>query len=115
MEHSTWGGHEQRSQPRISLELPATITVGSQITIKGQIKDLSMNSAFIRLKNVIYLRVNDEIGISIQCSIDDTEVLIEGSACVSRIVPGEGFAVYFTQLNEDSLRYIKKILQKPPV
>ncbi len=106
------GSNDQRGQPRVSLELPATITVGSQVTVKGQLKDLSLNSAFIRIKHIIYLNVNDEIGINIQCSSNDASVNIQGTACISRIVPGEGFAVYFTKIDDESLKCIKKILQK---
>ena len=108
------GSNDQRSQPRLSLDLPATISIGSRLSIKGQLKDLSMNSAFIRIKNSIYLNVNDEIGISIQCSTDEAGVQIEGLARISRIVPGEGLAVYFTQLDGESLECIKKLFQKPP-
>ena len=107
------GMNDQRSQPRVSVELPATITVGSQITVKGQLKDLSLNSAFIRIKNSLYLNINDEIGISIQSSPEDERVVIQGTARISRMVPGEGFAVYFTKIDEDSIKYIKKLLQKP--
>ena len=104
------GANEQRSQPRVSVEFPVTISVGSQLTVKGLLKDLSLSSAFIRIKNNIYLNINDEIGISIQCSPTDTEVMIQGMARISRIVPGEGFAVYFTKVEDDSLKQIKKLL-----
>jgi len=106
------GIQDKRGQQRVELEIPVAISVGSQITIKGQLKDLSVNSAFITIKNNIYLNVNDEIGIAIQSSPDDASVLIQGSARISRIVPGEGFAVYFTKLDDDSLKCIKKLLLK---
>jgi hypothetical protein len=106
------GSFDQRGQPRASVELPATITVGSQISIKGQLKDLSLSSAFIRIKSSVYLNVNDEIGIAIECSTNDTSVLIQGTARISRMVPGEGFAIYFTKVDEASSKCIKKILQK---
>ena len=108
------GSNDQRGQPRVMLDLPATISVGSQLSVKGQLKDLSLNSAFIKIKNSIYLNVNDEIGISIQCSADDAGVQIQGMARISRIVPGEGFAVYFTQLDDESMNCIKKLFQKTP-
>jgi len=102
--------NDQRGQPRVNVELPATISVGSQLTVKGQIKDLSLNSAFITIKQNIYLDINDEIGIAIQCSPDDDTQVIQGLARISRMVPGEGFAVYFTKIDEDSIKHIKKIL-----
>ena len=105
--------NDQRSQQRISVEFPATISVGTQLTVKGQLKDLSLNSAFIKIKNNIYLKINDEIGFTIQCPTNDETVeMIQGTARISRMVPGEGFAVYFTKIDDDSLKYIKKHLQK---
>jgi len=106
------GNNDQRGQPRVSAEFPTTVSVGTQLTVKGQLKDLSLNSAFIRIKNNIYLNINDEVGIAIQCSQDDPGILIQGLARISRIVPGEGFVVYFTKIDDDSLKQIKKILQK---
>ncbi len=104
------GGYEQRGLPRVNLELPAAISVGSQLTVNGHLKDLSLNSAFITIKNNIYLEVNDEIGIAIQSSTKDANVQIQGTARISRIVPGEGFAVYFTKIDEESLKCIKKLI-----
>ena len=106
------GSNDQRGQPRVNVEFPATISVGSQLTVKGLLKDLSLSSAFVRIKNNIYLNVNDEVGVTIQCSSNDVAVQIQGTARISRIVPGEGFAVYFTKIDDDSLKYIKKILLK---
>jgi hypothetical protein len=106
------GSNDQRGQPRINVELSATISVGSQLTVKGQLKDISLSSAFIKIKNNIYLNINDEIGIAIQCSSNDASVMIQGQARISRIVPGEGFAVYFTKIDENSLKCIKNLLLK---
>jgi hypothetical protein len=104
--------HEQRSQPRVTVEFPVTVSVGSQITVKGMLKDLSLSSAFIRIKNNIYVSINDEIGIVIQLTSSEETDLIQGTARISRMVPGEGFAVYFTKIDDDSMKNIKKILQK---
>jgi hypothetical protein len=106
------GSNDQRGQPRVSVEFPATISVGSQLTVKGHLKDLSLSSAFVRIKNSIFLNINDEVGITIQCSSNDASVQIQGMARISRMVPGEGFVVYFTKIDEDSLKHIKKLLQK---
>ena len=109
------GNNDLRGQPRVNVEFPATISVGSQLTVKGFLKDLSLSSAFIRIKNNIYLNINDEVGVSIQCSSNDPNVLIQGLARISRIVPSEGFVVYFTKIDEVSLKQIKKFLQKPEI
>jgi hypothetical protein len=106
------GDNDQRSQPRVSVEFPATVSVGSQLTVKGQLKDLSLASAFIRIKNNIYLNINDEVGITIQSAADEEGTQIQAMARISRMVPGEGFVVYFTQIDENSIKQIKKIMQK---
>ena len=109
------GSNELRGQPRANVEFPATVSVGSQLSVKGHLKDLSLSSAFIRIKNNIYLNINDEVGVSIQCSSNDASVAIQGQARISRMVPGEGFAVYFTKIDEESLKLIKKLLQKTEI
>ena len=109
------GKNDQRGQPRVNVEFPATISVGSQLTVKGQLKDLSLNSAFIRIRNSLYLNINDEVGITIQCSPDGENEVIQGLARISRMVPGEGFVVYFTKIDEASLKHIKKFLQKAEI
>ena len=109
------GSSDQRGLPRVNVEFPATISVGSQLTVKGSLRDLSLSSAFIRIKNNIYLNINDEVGVSIQCSSNDASVAIQGQARISRMVPGEGFAVYFTKIDEESLKLIKKLLQKTEI
>ena len=106
------GNNDQRGQPRVIVEFPATISVGSQLTVKGKLKDLSLNSAFVTIKNNIYLSINDEVGIAIQCSTTDPSIQIEATARISRIVPGEGFAVYFTKMEDESLKQVKKLLPR---
>lgn len=103
---------EQRRDPRVISEFPVMISVGSQITVQGHLKDLSLNSAFIKIKNNIFLKSGDEVGFAIQSSPSDADALIEGLACISRIVPGEGFAIYFSKIDEASLKYLKKLLPK---
>jgi hypothetical protein len=109
---SNYNNYEQRSQPRFTVEFPVTITIGTQITVKGQIKDLSLGSAFIKIKNNIYLAMNDEIGIQIPLSSEDEANMIQGTARISRMVPGEGFAVYFTKIDDESTKCLKKVLLK---
>jgi hypothetical protein len=106
------GNNEQRRDPRVSLEFPVKISVGTQITVQGQLKDLSLNSAFIKIKNSIFLNSGDEVGFAIFSSPEDEEPIVEGTACISRFVPGEGFAIYFSKMNDDSLKNLKKLLPK---
>lgn len=103
---------EQRRDPRVISEFPVRISVGTQITVQGQLRDLSLNSAFIRIKNNIFLNTGDEVGFAIQSSPDDVDTLMQGVARISRIVPGEGFAIYFSKMDENSIKCLKKLLQK---
>ena len=98
--------------PRTSLEFPVRISVGSQITVQGQLKDLSLNSAFIKIKSTVFLKAGDEVGFAIQTSPDEEEASIQGLARISRFVPGEGFAIYFSKMDDDSLKCLKKFLPK---
>ena len=103
--------NEQRRDTRVSLEFPVKISVGSQITVQGHLKDLSLNSAFIRIKSSVFLKSGDEVGFAIQTSPDE-EPVIQGLARISRFVPGEGFAIYFSKMDDSSLKYLKKLLPK---
>lgn len=102
--------NNQRSDLRFSSELPVKISIGSQLTLNGQLKDLSMKSAFIRIKYSIYLQMNDEVGFAIQCSPKEEDV-ITGLARISRISAGEGFAIYFTKMEKPSVSKLKEFLK----
>ncbi len=102
--------HNQREDQRIACALPVQINIGTQISLQGQLKDLSLKSAFIRIKGSIYLQLNDKLDFVIQLSSTSEEERISGSARISRIEVGEGFAIYFTKMENDSVGRLKKIL-----
>jgi hypothetical protein len=110
MSYST-SSSEQRKEMRVGLELPALINIGSQISLQGKLKDLSFKSAFIVMQSNVYLKTNDEVGFVIQCSSSSETDLIQGMARVSRIAVGEGMAIYFTEMDEDSLARLKGLLK----
>ncbi|NLE65618.1 MAG: PilZ domain-containing protein [Elusimicrobia bacterium] len=108
----SYGGHEQRQDIRYNLELPAEVRIGTQFALKGTVKDLSMKSAFIRLRNSVYIQVNDEVGFSIFPSGDEEgKDVVAGQARVSRLVPGEGIAIYFTDIDGASGGHLKKLIK----
>ncbi len=100
----------QRKDARVSLELPVRISIGSQLTLQGLLKDLSLKSAFIRIKYSVYVQANDEVGFSISSAPEKADDHIYGKACISRIVPGEGFAIYFTHMEDTATKRLKKIM-----
>jgi len=54
--------HDRRREARFAFNLPARISVGSQLSLQGRLKDLSFKSAFIEMKNSVYLDRNDAPG-----------------------------------------------------
>src|SRR3989338_10799004 len=92
----------QRETQRASLSFPIQISLGTQITLRGELKDLSLKSAFVKIKTNIYLQQNDEISFAIQCAPANTDESVQGVARISRIAVGEGIAIYFTQMDPGS-------------
>ena len=102
--------NNQRKTQRVGLSLPIQISFGSQITMTGQLKDLSLKSAFVVIKSSIYMQLNDEINFAIQYPSDKPEEHVQGLARISRLAAGEGIAIYFTQLNEGSSDRLRKLV-----
>lgn len=102
--------HNQRRYQRFVNTLPVQISIGSQVTLNGQLKDLSLKSAFVIVKNSIYLETNDEIHFSIQSDPDDSSQWVDGTACISRIAKGEGFAIYFTEMDDAAMERLKSLV-----
>lgn len=103
--------NDQRQDQRVDLALPAQISIGSQLSLQGSLKDLSLKSAFISMKSRVYLQMNDEVGFSIQCTPGKEEDLIQGQARISRISVGEGLAIYFTKMDDSSADRLKALLK----
>ena len=103
----------QRQERRVVLTLPVEISIGSQLTLQGQLKDISSKSAFIKIKHSVYLQPNDEVGFAIHLSAEKAEESVRGVGRISRIVAGEGFAVYFTKIHPDSAEPLKTLLAQP--
>jgi len=102
---------EQRGARRVGLALPAQIRIGTQLSLQGKLKDLSFKSAFIEVKNSVYLQMNDEVGFAIQRSGRSPSEPIQGTARISRIAAGEGLAIYFTQMDPGSTNRLKELLK----
>ena len=99
-----------RRVPRTLSHLPIQLSFGSQIIVQGQLKDISLKSAFVCMKGNIYMQPHDEVSFAIQRSLDSAEALVEGWARISRIADGEGIAIYFTQMDNDSLSRLKELV-----
>ena len=103
--------NEQRQESRVGLEFPVQISVGSQFTLHGTLKDISPKSAFITMKSSVYLQNNDEVGFLIRLSPDSDTDTIEGMARISRIAVGEGMAIYFTKMDDGSTGRLRGLLR----
>ena len=95
--------NNQRQAPRIAVSLPIKLKFGTQITLQGQIKDLSSNSAFVNIRSsAIHMASNDELNFAIEPHAENPQGLIEGSARISRVNVGDGIAIYFTKMDDVS-------------
>ncbi len=101
---------DQRRDKRVEVKVPVQISVGAQFTLMGALKDLSFKSAFITIKASVYFQINDEVGFVIQGPSGKEDDVVKGLARISRIAPGEGFAIYFTRLDNGSEARLKKLI-----
>ena len=102
--------NNKRQTPRFAFNFPIQLSFGSQITLTGQLKDLSLKSAFVKIKSSIYMQPNDELSFTIQRSLNSVEEFIHGLARISRIAKGEGIAIYFTKMDDNSTTRLKELL-----
>ena len=100
----------QRQSPRLEKSFPVTLQFGIQIILQGVLKDISLKSAFVKIKESVYLEPNDELIFTIQPANGISEEVVQGSARISRIVKGEGIAIFFTRLDQVSLDRLKEWL-----
>jgi hypothetical protein len=103
--------NELRRDERFAFDLPAEIRIGTQLVLKGRLRDLSSKSAFIKIRESVYLKLNDELGFSIQCEPDNEKAVIEGVARISRIAD-DGLAIYFTRMEDPSVRRLRGIIKE---
>ena len=103
--------HNQRSNQRVPVNLTVKISFGSQVTVTGRIKDLSLKSAFIMIKGGVHMQLNDEITFTVESPEGSTLVGFSGTARISRVSAGEGIAVYFVKMEEESTEHLKKMVE----
>ena len=102
--------NNRRQDNRIAANLPVEICLGSQVTIHGQLQDISSKSAFIRMKSSAFMQMNDELNFLIRCSAGESQDAVVGVARISRIAVGEGIAIYFTQMDQTSSSRLKQLI-----
>lgn len=103
--------HNQRINQRVPVNLTVKISFGSQVTLTGRIKDLSLKSAFIMIKGGVHMQLNDEIAFTVESPEGSTLEGFSGMARISRVSAGEGIAVYFVNLDETSMGHLKKMVE----
>ncbi len=102
--------NNNRSAQRFPLVIPIDLIFGTQITLKGQVKDLSAKSLFVNVKSSISMAPHDELDFAIKNLPHDAAAVIEGSARISRVSPGEGIAIYFTKMDDASAAHLKQLV-----
>ena len=100
----------QRQNQRVVVSLSVKISFGSQVTLSGRIRDLSLKSAFIFVKGGVHMQLNDELAFVIENPDTSVQQNVQGSARISRVSAGEGIAIYFVKLDEASTNQLKKML-----
>lgn len=56
------------------------------------------------------MQLNDELTFVIESS-DASQPSVQGAARISRVSAGEGIAIYFVKMDEDSLNQLKKMVE----
>ena len=102
--------NNHRTTQRYNFSLPVNLSFGTQITLQGQIRNLSLKSAFINVKSSVHMALNDELTFHIGNSADNPEDHIQGSARISRLAVGEGIAIYFTAMDETSSSRLQELI-----
>lgn len=82
------------------------------MTILAHVRDISLKSVFVPMKNSFYIQKNAVIDFSIKEISQNEEDVIKGSGVISRIAENEGIAILFIQMKEDSLNHLKNLVEK---
>ena len=100
----------QREAQRVEVNIPIRLSFGTQIVLAGQLKDISLKSAFVKVKSSICMAPNDELNFAIECTTDNPDGRVRGSARISRVIPGEGIAIYFIKMDESSTNRLQQLI-----
>ena len=102
--------NNQRDTQRLSLSIPIDLIFGTQITLRGQIKDISLKGAFINIKGGVHMALHDKLEFIIKDIPGSADACIQGTARISRVTPGEGIAIYFTRMDETSTGHLQRLV-----
>jgi len=100
----------RRQERRVSANLAVELKVDSQVTVTGTLKDLSPRSAFVQMRESVYMRLHDELQFFIQRAGGDLTRGIRGRGRITRIAEGEGIAIHFTDLEKSSVAHLEQVL-----
>jgi hypothetical protein len=99
---------EKRKLSRVLFSTKAKIR-NSSYEYKGQVLDLSLNSAFIKTTSLKMLQEKDSIKVKLLMSGVSTNSYIEIEGEIQRL-DEEGIAVKFNSMDIDSFIYLKNIV-----
>ena len=100
----------QRESNRVAVNMPIQLSFGTQIILQGQLKDLSLKSAFVLVKSSICMSANDELNFALEISKEHPKGAVHGTAIISRVNVGEGIAIYFTKMDESSTARLQEMI-----
>src|SRR5262245_12415377 len=100
----------RRQEKRVASNLPIEIKLDEQVTVMGTLKDLSPRSSFVQMRESAFMKLHDELQFFIKRAGNDLSKGIAGRGRITRIAEGQGIAIYFTDLQKDSIAQLEQVL-----
>ena len=100
----------RRKERRVNSSLPVELKIDEQVTVTGMLKNISPRSAFVQLRESVYMQMHDELQFFIKRAGNDASRTIRGRGRVTRIAAGEGIGIYFLDLEKSSVPQLEEIL-----
>ena len=101
----------QRQVQRVNVNLPIQLNFGTQISLMGSLRDITLKSAFVNIRSsAIHMTTHDELTFTIEQHAENPQGPIQGTARISRVDPGDGIAIYFTKMDESSLSHLQQLV-----
>lgn len=102
--------HNRQSERVTVVHHSVHLSLAPQLTIFGELKDISLSGAFVRVKNRIYFENDTPIDFMIKRTKSSTYEWIEGSGIIARIAHKDGIGIRFTDFKHDSSSRLKRLI-----
>ena len=101
----------QRQAERVTVaqQLSVQLNLAPQLTIHGELKDISYSGAFVKVANRIYFEPQAELRFSIN-PMGQPHNKIQGIGRIARISAKEGIGISFTNFDWDAPERLKQLI-----